>query len=111
PDKIQPLGIPRTDIFFDEPKKQAIRERLAHDLPFIKGKKVILFAPTFRGNGQQSAYYPFEMLNFRAIYEALHEDYVFLLKIHPFVQNKPTLPYEYSDFYYVDSGMACGRCL
>ncbi|TAS63140.1 CDP-glycerol glycerophosphotransferase family protein, partial [Lactiplantibacillus plantarum] len=27
PDKIQPLGIPRTDIFFDEPKKQAIRER------------------------------------------------------------------------------------
>lgn len=100
PDKIQPLGIPRTDIFFDEPKKQAIRERLAQDLPFIKGKKVILFAPTFRGNGQQSAYYPFEMLNFRAIYEALHEDYVFLLKIHPFVQNKPTLPYEYSDFYY-----------
>ncbi|POD88951.1 CDP-ribitol ribitolphosphotransferase [Lactiplantibacillus plantarum subsp. plantarum] len=40
------------------------------------------------------------MLNFKEIYEALHEDYVFLLKIHPFVQNKPTLPYEYSDFYY-----------
>lgn len=99
-DKIAPLGIPRTDIFFDEPKKQAIRERLEDDLPFIKGKKVILFAPTFRGNGQQSAYYPFEMLNFKEIYEALHEDYVFLLKIHPFVQNKPTLPYEYSDFYY-----------
>jgi len=99
-DKVAPLGIPRTDIFFDEPKKQAIRERLATDLPFINGKKVILFAPTFRGNGQQSAYYPFEMLNFKEIYEALHDDYVFLLKIHPFVQNKPTLPYEYSDFYY-----------
>ena len=99
-DKIAPLGIPRTDVFFDEPKKKAIRERLEEELPFIKGKKVILFAPTFRGNGQQSAYYPFEMLNFKEIYEALHEDYVFLLKIHPFVQNKPTLPYEYSDFYY-----------
>lgn len=99
-DKIAPLGIPRTDVFFDETKKQAIRTRLEQDLPFIKGKKVILFAPTFRGNGQQSAYYPFEMLNFKEIYEALHEDYVFLLKIHPFVQNKPTLPYEYADFYY-----------
>ncbi|ETY74377.1 CDP-glycerol glycerophosphotransferase family protein [Lactiplantibacillus fabifermentans] len=99
-DKVEPLGIPRTDIFFDEPKKKEIRERLEEELPFIKGKKVILFAPTFRGNGQQSAYYPFEMLNFKEIYEALHEDYVFLLKIHPFVQNKPTLPYEYSDFYY-----------
>ncbi|MDQ7937383.1 CDP-glycerol glycerophosphotransferase family protein [Lactiplantibacillus sp. WILCCON 0030] len=99
-DKIAPLGIPRTDIFFDEPKKKAIRSRLEEELPFIKGKKVILFAPTFRGNGQQSAYYPFEMLNFKEIYEALHEDYVFLLKIHPFVQNQPTLPYEYADFYY-----------
>ncbi|AVK63045.1 CDP-glycerol--poly(glycerophosphate) glycerophosphotransferase [Lactobacillus sp. CBA3606] len=100
PDKIAPLGIPRTDVFFDQPKQAEIRARLETELPFIKGKKVILFAPTFRGNGQQSAYYPFEMLNFKEIYEALHEDYVFLLKIHPFVQNKPTLPYEYSDFYY-----------
>lgn len=99
-DKIVPLGIPRTDIFFDQAKQQAVRERVTAELPFIKGKKVILFAPTFRGNGQQSAYYPFEMLNFKAIYEALHEDYVFLLKIHPFVQNKPTLPYEYANFYY-----------
>ncbi|WP_137625625.1 CDP-glycerol glycerophosphotransferase family protein [Lactiplantibacillus pingfangensis] len=99
-DKIVPLGIPRTDIFFDQAKQQAVRERVTLELPFIKGKKVILFAPTFRGNGQQSAYYPFEMLNFKAIYEALHEDYVFLLKIHPFVQNKPTLPYEYANFYY-----------
>lgn len=99
-DKIVPLGIPRTDIFFDQAKQQVVRERVTAELPFIKGKKVILFAPTFRGNGQQSAYYPFEMLNFKAIYEALHEDYVFLLKIHPFVQNKPTLPYEYANFYY-----------
>lgn len=99
-DKIVPLGIPRTDIFFDQAKQQVVRERVTAELPFIKGKKVILFAPTFRGNGQQSAYYPFEMLNFKAIYEALHEDYVFLLKIHPFVQNKPTLPYKYANFYY-----------
>lgn len=99
-DKIVPLGIPRTDVFFDQAKQQTIRERVTAEIPFIKGKKVILFAPTFRGNGQQSAYYPFEMLNFKEIYEALHEDYVFLLKIHPFVQNKPTLPYKYSDFYY-----------
>jgi len=99
-EKIVSLGIPRTDIFFDQAKQQNIRERVTAELPFIKGKKVIIFAPTFRGNGQQSAYYPFEMLDFKAIYEALHEDYVFLLKIHPFVQNQPSFPYEYADFYY-----------
>lgn len=93
-------GIPRTDIFFDHDYETQIRQKLQKDLPFIKGKKVILFAPTFRGNGQQSAYYPFEEINFRKIYEALHEDYVFLLKIHPFVQNKPNIPYKYADFFH-----------
>ncbi|VDG25002.1 CDP-glycerol glycerophosphotransferase family protein [Lactiplantibacillus mudanjiangensis] len=99
-DKVLPLGIPRTDIFFDQAKQAEIKTRLQTELPFINGKKVILFAPTFRGNGQQSANYPFETLNFKQLYDGLHEDYVFLLKIHPFVQNKPTIPYEYTDFFY-----------
>ncbi|MFC6181588.1 CDP-glycerol glycerophosphotransferase family protein [Lactiplantibacillus daowaiensis] len=99
-DKVLPLGVPRTDVFFDKPKQAQIKARLNEELPFIKGKKVILFAPTFRGNGQQSANYPFETLNFKQLYDNLHDDYVFLLKIHPFVQNKPTIPYEYTDFFY-----------
>lgn len=93
-------GIPRTDIFFDKAYQADVHQRLQEELPFIKGKKVILFAPTFRGNGQQSAYYPFEDINFNKIYEALHKDYVFLLKIHPFVQNQPNIPYKYADFYH-----------
>ncbi|AEV96048.1 CDP-glycerol glycerophosphotransferase family protein [Pediococcus claussenii] len=100
PENVLPLGIPRTDIFFDTAKQDSIKTRLKEELPFINGKKVILFAPTFRGNGQQSADYPFETLNFKKLYDSLHEDYVFLLKIHPFVQNKPTIPYEYTDFFY-----------
>ncbi|MFU7520542.1 CDP-glycerol glycerophosphotransferase family protein [Vagococcus salmoninarum] len=98
--KVIPLGIPRTDLFFDELKKEEIKNRLSNELPFINGKKVILFAPTFRGNGQQSAHYPYEMLNFKKIYEEFKDNYVFLLKIHPFVQNIPDISYEYSDFYY-----------
>lgn len=99
-EKIISLGIPRTDLFFDEIKKAEIVKTLNNEFPFIKGKKVILFAPTFRGNGQQSAYYPYEMLNFKKIYEELKEDYVFLLKIHPFVQNSPDVCYDYQEFYY-----------
>lgn len=99
-EKIISLGIPRTDLFFDEIKKAEIVKTLNNEFPFIKGKKVILFAPTFRGNGQQSAYYPYEMLNFKKIYEELKEEYVFLLKIHPFVQNSPDVCYDYQEFYY-----------
>ncbi|WP_412990453.1 CDP-glycerol glycerophosphotransferase family protein [Pediococcus siamensis] len=99
-ENIVTTGIPRTDVFFDQAYENEVRQRLQEELPFIKGKKVILFAPTFRGNGQQSAYYPYEDINFNKLYEALHEDYVFLLKIHPFVQNEPNIPYKYADFFY-----------
>lgn len=99
-DKVYPLGVPRSDIFFDEEYKAYVMNKLYDRYPFIKNKKVILFAPTFRGNGQASAYYPFEILNLKEIYEELHEDYVFIFKIHPFVNNKLTIPYEYADFFY-----------
>src|SRR5699024_8798956 len=51
-------------------------------------------------NGQGSAYFPFHVLDFKQLYENLHEEYVFLFKIHPFVNNKLNIPYEYSDFFY-----------
>lgn len=99
-DRVYPTGVPRSDIFFDEEYKKHVRETLYNKFPFLKGKKVILFAPTFRGNGQASAYFPFHVLDFKKIYENLGDEYVFLFKIHPFVNNTLTIPYEYADFFY-----------
>ena len=99
-DKVIPTGIPRTDVFFDESYQKEKSEELYLLYPFLKGKKVITFAPTFRGNGQASAHYPMEVLDLGKIYSKLKDDYVFLFKIHPFVKNDFSIPYEYSDFYY-----------
>ncbi len=99
-DKVVATGIPRTDVFFDKAYQQQAREKICREHPYLKGKKVILFAPTFRGNGQQSAYYPTEVLDLKKLYKHLGKDYVFLLKIHPFVQNHFTIPYQYSNFIY-----------
>ncbi|NBJ68821.1 MULTISPECIES: CDP-glycerol glycerophosphotransferase family protein [Clostridia] len=99
-DKVYATGIPRADIFADEKYKSYVKSKLTDMYPFIKNKKVILFAPTFRGNGQASAHYPFEVLNLKQLYEELHEEYVFLFKIHPFVNNKLHIPYEYKDFFF-----------
>ncbi|MBP1915455.1 CDP-ribitol ribitolphosphotransferase [Lederbergia galactosidilyticus] len=99
-DKVFATGVPRSDIFFDEEYKKYVINTLHIKYPFLQNKKVILFAPTFRGNGQSSAYYPFEVLHLKRIYEELHEEYVFLFKIHPFVQNKLDIPYEFADFFY-----------
>ncbi|MBM7841176.1 CDP-ribitol ribitolphosphotransferase [Alkalihalobacillus xiaoxiensis] len=97
---IVPIGAPRTDVFFDDTYKNAKKEELYDEYPFLKGKKVILFAPTFRGNGQSSAHYPFDVLNFKELYDNLKDEYVFIFKIHPFVNNKVTIPYQYVDFFY-----------
>ncbi len=99
-EKVIATGIPRTDIFFDEEYKNQVKERLYEEYPFLKEKKVITFAPTFRGNGQQSAYYPMEVLDLDRIYKELKDEYVFLFKIHPFVKNDVTIPYQYQEFYY-----------
>ncbi|MFS0614972.1 CDP-glycerol glycerophosphotransferase family protein [Lederbergia ruris] len=99
-DKVYPTGVPRSDIFFDEEYKKYVVNALQNKYPFLQNKKVILFAPTFRGNGQSSAHYPFEVLHLKRLYEELHEEYVFLFKIHPFVQNKLDIPYEFADFFY-----------
>lgn len=99
--KVLPIGAPRTDMFFDEQKKTNIMNKLYEDMPHLKDKKVIMFAPTFRGPGQQTAYYPFDWLDYKALYdEFANQGFVFLFKIHPFVKNSPSIPFEYSDFFY-----------
>ncbi|MCM2981921.1 CDP-glycerol:poly(glycerophosphate) glycerophosphotransferase family protein [Niallia circulans] len=99
-DKVIPTGIPRTDVFFDKEYQEEVRNNLYEEYPFLKGKKVITFAPTFRGNGQQSAHYPMEVLNLEKLYNELKDEYVFLFKIHPFVKNEFSIPYQFSDFFY-----------
>ncbi|MBS4204769.1 CDP-glycerol glycerophosphotransferase family protein [Lederbergia citrea] len=99
-EKVIPTGIPRTDIFFDNQYKAEVKERLYEEYPFLRNKKVITFAPTFRGNGQQSAHYPMEVLNLEKLYHELKDEYVFLFKIHPFVKNDFSIPYQYKDFFY-----------
>ncbi|MCM2675743.1 CDP-glycerol glycerophosphotransferase family protein [Alkalicoccobacillus plakortidis] len=97
---VAPIGVPRTDIFFDEKYKENKREELYNQYPFLKNKKVILFAPTFRGNGQSSAHYPYDVLNLDKLYNELKDEYVFIFKVHPFIKNKITIPYHYVDFFY-----------
>lgn len=99
-DKVVPTGIPRTDIFFDENYINKKREELLNKHPFLNDKKIILYAPTFRGNGQQSAYFPFDQLDLKKVYEALDEDTVFIIKMHHFVKEKVQIPIQYSNAIY-----------
>ena len=91
------LGIPRTDLFFDEPLKEramaAIRDRYA--LP--AGKRVLLYAPTFRGDRISDAHAT-DDLDLALLRELLGEDHVVLVRLHPFIRARMRLHRELSGF-------------
>lgn len=69
-------------------------------LPIIKNKKVILFAPTFRGNGHRTAHYHFFKINFSKLARYCEEHQaIVLFKMHPFVRNKLHIPASYSKYF------------
>ncbi|MCC8044351.1 MAG: CDP-glycerol glycerophosphotransferase family protein [Clostridiales bacterium] len=94
---VVPTGIPRTDVFFDEDYKTRTRDRLQEKYPVLKGRKVILFAPTFRGHDRDDAYYPMERFQVGSFMDAVGEEYVLLIKHHPFVTAVHPVPEAYKD--------------
>ncbi len=90
PKCVSPLGVPRTDIFFDKGYGEKIRARMQDTYPQLVGKKVVLFAPTFRGSGNKDAYYPWERFSVDAFIETLPMDTILIIKNHPFVKQKFT---------------------
>ena len=88
---VSPLGVARCDVFFDGEYKKTVREKLYSRYPALKDKKVVLFAPTFRGRGQQSAYYPEDKFDVNAFADSLGKEYALIVKLHPFCKEKPQI--------------------
>ena len=96
-DCIHPIGVPRTDIFFDLPIIEQTKKNLNEKYPQISGKKLVLFAPTFRGETRETAYYPSEFLPLDKLIEALGSDYIVGLKLHPFIKEKFDIPVQFQN--------------
>ena len=54
PGVVRPVGVSRTDFFFDPAHAEEARERLCQLFPAARGRKVILYAPTFRGRVREA---------------------------------------------------------
>jgi CDP-ribitol ribitolphosphotransferase len=88
----KPIGISRTDVFFDEEYRKERRRRLDEAFPECKGKKIILYAPTFRGRVAQATA-PDE-LDIKKMAEKLSDDYVLLIRHHEVSKVFPKIPEE-----------------
>ncbi len=78
-------GIPRTDILFGEERTAAIAAGIRERYAIPDGRRVILYAPTFRGDSIRLARTP-EDLDLGLLQQTLGEDHVVLLRLHPFVR-------------------------
>lgn len=90
PDKIYPTGVSRTDIFFRKNFRKKAGEKLDQAAGQIGNRKVILYAPTFRGelnDARSCEDFPWDLFAGRYGSEA-----VLLVKHHPFVKVRPQIP-------------------
>ena len=99
-EQVLPTGMPRMDEYLDETHKQQKIEELHKKYPATVGKKVILFAPTYRGRNKKSAYYPYELLDFDRLYELCGDEYILFFKAHPWTNNKLKIEKKYQDKFF-----------
>lgn len=85
-DKVRATGIPRTDVFFEPGRPERIRASYEKKYPLLRGKRVVLIAPTYRGATVGRASYDIERLGLRQLHERLGDEYVFVTKWHPAMQ-------------------------
>ena len=96
PGVVQATGVSRTDAFFDEKYLRQSKRDVYEKVPAALGKKIIVYAPTFRGRVAK-AQAP-DQLNIPAMKEALGNEYVLLIKHHPFVKRPPLIEPDCADF-------------
>lgn len=82
---VLPIGMPRCDKLFNKDYIHQQSTKLYNQYPEFKDKKIILYAPTFRGD----LYKGFTHIHFDAVslLNQLGEDYILLYKYHPLLGN------------------------
>ncbi len=100
-EQVIPTGMPRMDAYLSEDNRRRVTEKLYETYPALKGKRVILFAPTYRGRNRKTAYYPYELIDFDGLYRYCEDtDSVVLFKMHPWVAGEVGIGEAYSDRFF-----------
>ena len=84
--KVIPLGSPRTDFLLRQHNIKELRSEFDNKFPECKGKKLVLYAPTFRDNSERDKDL-LNHINFSEFNKALGDEYALLIKLHPQVHS------------------------
>ena len=97
------IGVPRTDLFSDPERRSRAEARVRATYALPPDRRVILYAPTFRGETVGKARYA-DLMDLEAMQRMLGDDHVLLLKLHPFVRDAVTISPELGAFVIDASG-------
>ena len=81
PGVVQPLGVSRSDVYYNEEWNLRCREAFYKQFPQAQGRKVLLWAPTFRGKAVSPDALDNESMV--QLQEKLGEEWLVLIKHHP----------------------------
>lgn len=85
-EKVICIGCPQVDYFFRKHDIDAWKEELCEKYPEMKGKKLVLYAPTFRGDKERDRKL-LEAFDFDAFQKELGEEYFLMVRLHPQIQS------------------------
>jgi len=94
PERVVALGCSRTDFFFDETALSSARQRVLRQHPELRGRRIVLYAPTFRGRGPAKHRAPgMDSARLRSLLPA---EFALVLKTHPNLDPAatPTIGYD-----------------
>lgn len=94
--KIIPLGSPRCDILQNEDYIRRFKKRFYKENPRLENKKLLLFAPTFRGGGMGNCHYPAEKFEIDTLLSQLGDDWAIMIKMHPYLKERPSYSEKYA---------------
>jgi CDP-glycerol glycerophosphotransferase (TagB/SpsB family) len=86
--RVHALGVPRFARYFSPGFQEESKRELQKKFGIQSGKKTVLVAPTFRGNGQKSARSSMLLDVVNQAATELKESHVFLIRDHPFAVNR-----------------------
>jgi CDP-ribitol ribitolphosphotransferase len=93
PELLRPWGAPRTDFYFQPDAVQNSRKAVLAAFPDVGARKILLYAPTFRGDHILEARHE-NRLDLDAMARALGRDCVLLQKPHPKISLPLSCPEE-----------------
>ena len=83
--KVKPFGVPRNDFYSEDHLNASylkqLRKSFEIDYPELIGKKLVLYAPTFRQDPKNNAV--FDYFDIEKFIDELGDEYVLAIRLHP----------------------------